>query len=106
MLDPYFAPLMAEDLSNLPQPLVYTVEQDVLRDEGFLYAYRIKEAGNKVEHYRNKAGFHAMDSFGDRILNSQDSIQSNQKIAYLSKKICNSLYSGFCTNEHWAAEAN
>ena len=55
MLDPYVAPLMAEDLSNLPQPLVYTVEQDVLRDEGFLYAHRLREAGNKVEHYHNKA---------------------------------------------------
>ena len=43
-LNPYFAPLMAEDLSGLPQALVYTVEQDVLRDEGSLYAHRLKRA--------------------------------------------------------------
>ena len=85
MLDPYFAPLMAENLSGLPQALVYTVEQDVLRDEGILYAHRLREAGNKVEHYHNKAGFHGMNSFGDKILDAEDAVRSNQKIIQFIK---------------------
>ena len=85
MLDPYFAPLMAEDLSGLPQTLVYTVEQDVLRDEGSLYAHRLNGVGNKVEYYHNKAGFHGMNSFADKNLAAKDAVRSNQKIIQFIK---------------------
>ena len=63
MTNPYFAPLMAKDLTRLPKAMVYTVAQDILRDEGTLYAERLKEAGNKVEHYHNDGGFHALNSW-------------------------------------------
>ncbi|GMS92645.1 hypothetical protein PENTCL1PPCAC_14820, partial [Pristionchus entomophagus] len=41
-----FAPLMATDLSGLPSTLVVSCEFDLLRDEGALYAHRLKQAGN------------------------------------------------------------
>ncbi|HTS54437.1 MAG TPA: alpha/beta hydrolase [Burkholderiales bacterium] len=43
-----FAPLVAEDLSNLPPALLLVAGYDPLRDEGVDYAKRLIEAGNRV----------------------------------------------------------
>ncbi len=43
-----FAPLVADDLSNLPPSLVLVAGYDPLRDEGIQYAQRMIEAGNRV----------------------------------------------------------
>ena len=49
---PYLAPLLAKDLSGLPQTLIITAEFDPLRDEGEEYGRRLREAGNTVEVHR------------------------------------------------------
>lgn len=50
--NPYFAPLLAKDLSNQPETLVLTAELDPLRDEGEEYGRRISSAGNRAFVYR------------------------------------------------------
>ncbi|KAK5985238.1 TRansport of membrane to Cell Surface [Trichostrongylus colubriformis] len=65
--NPSFAPLMHEDLSRLPPAFVMTCEYDVLRDEGMLYAKRLRDAGVKTESRNYDNGFHAMLNFHHEI---------------------------------------
>ncbi|XP_066266860.1 neutral cholesterol ester hydrolase 1-like [Branchiostoma lanceolatum] len=60
ILDPRFAPLMADDadLKGLPPTYVMTCEYDVLRDDGVMYARRLGKAGVKVDYDHYEHGFH------------------------------------------------
>lgn len=64
-LNPYFAPLVANNLAGLPPTYIYTAHCDILRDEGVLYAQKLKAAGVQVKHNHSKSGFHAVISIGD-----------------------------------------
>jgi acetyl esterase len=50
--DPRVSPLLAPDLSGMPLTLVVTAEHDPLRDEGELFAARIRAAGREAEARR------------------------------------------------------
>ncbi|XP_077981509.1 arylacetamide deacetylase-like [Glandiceps talaboti] len=63
-LHPYFSPLLADDLSGLPNTHIITAEFDVLRDDGILYAKRLKSAGVEVTFNNVRDGFHGMLTFG------------------------------------------
>jgi len=59
---PYFAPILAKDLSNQPETLIITAEFDPLRDEGEAYGFRLKECVNEVKLYRMKDALHGFFS--------------------------------------------
>jgi acetyl esterase/lipase len=59
LLNPYFAPLLAGDLSRQPRTLLITAEYCPLRDEGRAYADKLRQAGNEVEYVCIKDALHA-----------------------------------------------
>lgn len=63
-VNPLFAPIYAKDVSNQPDTLIITAEFDPLRDEGELYARRLKEANNNVEMHRMENAVHGYFAFG------------------------------------------
>ncbi|XP_005109338.2 neutral cholesterol ester hydrolase 1 [Aplysia californica] len=67
LLDPLFAPLMADDKEYVGLPLTYvlTAGYDVLRDDGLIYAQRLKKAGVNVHLAHYQEGFHGMIFFFD-----------------------------------------
>lgn len=56
--NPYFAPLLAEDLSDQPKTLIITAEFCPLRDEGEEYGRRLRAAGNYAEIFRLHDALH------------------------------------------------
>ena len=57
IVDPRFAPLMADDLSGLPATHIVVEEFDVVRDDGLLYAKRLKDAGVETSVHHGQ-GYH------------------------------------------------
>lgn len=64
---PYFAPLLADDLSNQPETLIITAQFDPLRDEGEAYGQKLIEFGNKVEIHRIENAIHGYFTLPTRL---------------------------------------
>ena len=62
LLNPYWSPLVAADVENLPKTYLFTAHFDPLRDEGVLYAIRLREAGNDVTHVHGDIAIHGIFS--------------------------------------------
>lgn len=73
--NPYFAPILAEDLSGQPDTLIITAEFDPLRDEGEEYGKRLKEAGNRTEIHRIGDALHGFFALGIKSFYVQESFE-------------------------------
>ncbi|MBX5436877.1 MAG: alpha/beta hydrolase [Alicyclobacillaceae bacterium] len=77
--NPYVSPLLADNVAGLPAAFVVTAEFDVLRDDGFAYAERLKAAGVDVEYVCEPGMVHAyftnMAVFDERIRQTIDRIK-------------------------------
>ena len=62
-LNPYFAPILYSDLSNLPEAIIITAESDPLRDQGEMYLKRLYDANVPVTGIRAKGMIHGFLSF-------------------------------------------
>lgn len=62
--NPFFAPILAQDLSLQPQTLIITAEFDPLRDEGEAYGRKLALAGNTVEIHRISDALHGFFALG------------------------------------------
>ena len=53
LLSPSMSPLLVDDaeLSRLPPVLLFTTEFDILRDEGFIFASRLRSLKKKIYHH-------------------------------------------------------
>ena len=69
----------------MPPTIVVTMEQDVLKDEGFLYAQRLRESGIDVVHHHIKEGFHGIYSFES--LFPVDYLRAHDKVVPDIKKL-------------------
>lgn len=58
ILSPLFSPLLATDMSRLPDTLVISSELDPLRDDGRLYAGALNEGGSKANYFELKGALH------------------------------------------------
>lgn len=71
--NPYFAPLLAADLSHQPRTLILTAEFDPLRDEGEAYGKKLSDAGNEVEIHRLADALHGFFALGIKYRSVEES---------------------------------
>lgn len=84
-LDVRATPLLADDtqLHGLPQTYVLTCQHDVLRDDGIMYATRLRNAGVLVTHDHIEDGFHGLITDSLNVGNRM----RNQYINWLSENL-------------------
>ena len=79
-----FAPLICEDLTNLPPALILTAGFDPLRDEGIEYTRKLVESGNDVKLSNYEGMIHGFILMGNAIEKAQEAL--DECSGYLKKQ--------------------
>jgi len=87
LTEPYNFPLVEEDVADMPQTLVITKEHDCLRDEGYIYTRRLRNAGNDVTHIHDNRGWHGDISYLDYPLEIKVALEIAEKITDFIKEV-------------------
>ena len=85
VLEPDISPLLADNVTGLPSTFIYTAYNDVLRDEGILYAKRLRANDVPVEQIIHKEAFHGMCFYFDTFDEGQECY--NRVVEYIKKYI-------------------
>lgn len=83
-LNPEVSPIYHTDFSNLPPAFVLTAEFDPLKDEGRIYAEKMKAAGNIVLHKEYKQLVHGFYNLPKL---SEESMQAHFDVQAFLKKV-------------------
>lgn len=83
------SPLVATNFRGIPPTFILTAEYDPLRDEGFLYAKRLKNAGVEFvhKHYNSFHGFLTITSEPWPYGTQEGAEALEDVVAYIRKKI-------------------
>jgi acetyl esterase len=83
--NPHASPLLAKDHSNFPPATIITAEMDPLRDDGKLYADKLKKAGVLTNYHFYRGMIQAFVS-ADKVLSQAhkalDEIATDLKISF------------------------
>ena len=93
-----FAPLAADDLTNLPPALVLVAGYDPLRDEGVDYAKRLIEAGNRVRLVNYEGMIHGFILMGGAVDAAKRAVaESAQALreAFAATRVAENKHSAF-----------
>ncbi|WP_411818641.1 alpha/beta hydrolase [Hyphococcus sp. DH-69] len=72
--NPIASPLLATNLSGLPPALIITADHDMLRDDGALFAEKLRDAGVDAEHVEFEGTIHGFIAFAGVLDAGRDAI--------------------------------
>ncbi|XP_075404970.1 arylacetamide deacetylase-like 2 [Tenrec ecaudatus] len=89
-IDPRISPLLVNDsqLQNLPLTYILTCEHDILRDDGLMYATRLRSVGVQVAHDHMENAIHGGLAYLGRMLSLYQATKLRDKyISWLDENI-------------------